>query len=118
MISFLASIIGGIGGIGGGIIIKPALDLSGLASIATISFLSSCTVLSMSAYNVCKSLSEKSGAIDTKSGTPLAIGAALGGGIVGKAVSRRMDNKAVDKLFIVLMCVIICICIYNAAKYL
>lgn len=117
MISFLASIIGGIGGIGGGIIIKPALDLSGLASIATISFLSSCTVLSMSAYNVCKSLSEKSGAIDTKSGTPLAIGAALGG-IVGKAVSRRMDNKAVDKLFIVLMCVIICICIYNAAKYL
>ncbi len=121
MISFLASIIGGICGIGGGIIIKPALDLSGLASIATISFLSSCTVLSMSAYNVCKSLSEKSGAIDTKSGTPLAIGAALGGvggGIVGKAVSRRMDNKAVDKLFIVLMCVIICICIYNAAKYL
>lgn len=110
MISFLASIIGGIGGIGGGIIIKPALDLSGLASIATISFLSSCTVLSMSAYNVCKSLSEKSGA-------PLAIGAALGG-IVGKAVSRRMDNKAVDKLFIVLMCAIICICIYNAAKYL
>lgn len=117
MISFLASIIGGICGIGGGIIIKPALDLSGLASIATISFLSSCTVLSMSAYNVCKSLSEKSGAIDTKSGTPLAIGAALGG-VAGKAVSRRMDNKAVDKLFIVLMCVIICICIYNAAKYL
>lgn len=117
MISFLASIIGGICGIGGGIIIKPALDLSGLASIATISFLSSCTVLSMSAYNVCKSLSEKSGAIDTKSGTPLAIGAALGG-IVGKAVSRRMDNKAGNKMFIVLMCVIICICIYNAAKYL
>ena len=42
-ISFLASIIGGICGIGGGIIIKPALDLSGLASIATISFLSSCS---------------------------------------------------------------------------
>lgn len=59
----------------------------------------------MSAYNVCKSLSEKSGAIDTKSGTPLAIGAALG-------------DVAGNKLFIVLMCVIICICIYNAAKYL
>lgn len=36
VISFLASIIGGICGIGGGIIIKPALDLSGLASIATV----------------------------------------------------------------------------------
>lgn len=98
VISFLASIIGGICGIGGGIIIKPALDLSGLASIATISFLSSCTVLSMSAYNVCKSLSEKSGAIDTKSGTPLAIGAALGGVAGNKLFSylqHTLGNDAV-----------------------
>lgn len=79
VISFLSSIIGCICGIGGGIIIKPTLDLSGLAGIATISFLSCCTVLSMSAYNVIRSLSMKSGTIDMKSGTPLALGAALGG---------------------------------------
>ena len=47
-VSFFASIAGAICGIGGGVIIKPVLDMLGLASVATISFLSGCTVLSMS----------------------------------------------------------------------
>ena len=46
LISFLASIIGSICGIGGGILIKPVLEMVGAASVSTISFLSSCTVLS------------------------------------------------------------------------
>lgn len=78
LVSFGSSIIGGICGIGGGIIIKPVLDTTGLGSVATIGFLSSCTVLSMSLYNVARSFAS-GGAIDTKNGTPLAIGAALGG---------------------------------------
>lgn len=45
-VSFFASIAGAICGIGGGVIIKPVLDMLGLASVATISFLSGCTVLS------------------------------------------------------------------------
>lgn len=40
VVSFLASVIGAICGIGGGVIIKPVLDLCGLASVSTISFLS------------------------------------------------------------------------------
>ena len=38
-VSFFASIAGAICGIGGGVIIKPVLDMLGLASVATISFL-------------------------------------------------------------------------------
>lgn len=53
-VSFFASIAGAICGIGGGVIIKPVLDMLGLASVATISFLSGCTVLSMSCYTVGK----------------------------------------------------------------
>lgn len=79
IVSFFASVIGGICGIGGGVIIKPTLDLVGAADIATVSFLSSCTVLSMSAYNVGKSFAEKTAVIDTGTGTPLALGAAIGG---------------------------------------
>lgn len=79
IISFIASVIGGICGIGGGIIIKPAFDLAGLYDASTVSFLSGCTVLSMSAYNVCKSLAERTAAIDRRSSTPLALGAAAGG---------------------------------------
>ena len=56
LVSFLASVAGAICGIGGGVIIKPVLDLCGLASVSTISFLSGCTVLSMSCYNVVKNI--------------------------------------------------------------
>ena len=63
IVSFGASIIGAICGIGGGIIIKPLLDLSGLASLSTIGFFSCCTVFSMSLYNVSRSLFAKNNII-------------------------------------------------------
>ena len=55
-IAFGASIVGAICGIGGGVIIKPLLDAFGIAGVAEISFLSGCTVLSMSCYSVVKAL--------------------------------------------------------------
>lgn len=74
LVSFLVSVIGAICGIGGGVIIKPVLDLCGLASVSTISFLSGCTVLSMSCCSVAKNLSAGESKVDMKTGTPLAIG--------------------------------------------
>ncbi|MBQ8782291.1 MAG: sulfite exporter TauE/SafE family protein [Clostridia bacterium] len=83
LVSFLASVIGAICGIGGGVIIKPVLDMLALESVAAINFLSGCTVLSMSSYSVGKSLVKKEKAVNMATGTPLAVGAALGG-ILGK----------------------------------
>ena len=83
LIAFFSSCVGAICGIGGGVIIKPVLDAAGLASVATINFLSGCTVLAMSAYSVGKGLVAREKAVDFKTGTPLAIGAAVGG-ILGK----------------------------------
>ncbi|MDE6588970.1 MAG: sulfite exporter TauE/SafE family protein [Oscillospiraceae bacterium] len=82
-VSFLASVAGAICGIGGGVIIKPVLDLCALAGVSTISFLSGCTVLSMSCYSVGRNLLSGGSRVDFKTGTPLAIGAAVGG-VVGK----------------------------------
>ncbi len=82
-ISLIASVVGSICGIGGGVIIKPALDAFGILSVASISFLSGCTVLSMSCYSIVKSKLSGDSLIDTKIGTPLAIGSAIGG-IIGK----------------------------------
>lgn len=79
IISFAASIAGAICGIGGGVIIKPTLDVFGWTSVSTISFLSGCTVLSMSCYSVVKSIRAKESRVDFAVGTPLAIGAAIGG---------------------------------------
>ena len=79
IVSFCASVVGAICGIGGGVIIKPVLDMAGMASVSTISFLSGCTVLSMSCYSVGKSMLAHDSKVNLQTGTPLAIGAAVGG---------------------------------------
>lgn len=74
-----ASVAGAICGIGGGVIIKPVLDLLHLETVSAISFLSGCTVLSMSCYSVGKSILAGERRVSLSVGTPLAIGAAAGG---------------------------------------
>lgn len=95
VISFSASVIGVICGIGGGVIIKPLLDAFGVLSVSAISFLSGCTVLSMSCYSVIKSKMNKETVIDMSISTYLGIGAVIGG-IVGKqgfqAVKSLFEN--------------------------
>ena len=83
IISFLASVAGAICGIGGGVIIKPVLDLFGVASVAAISCLSGCTLLAMSCYSVGRNLAAGESRVDFAVGTPLALGAAVGG-VLGK----------------------------------
>lgn len=80
IVSLGASIVGAICGVGGGIIIKPILDTIGMMSVSTISFLSSCTVLSMSIISVCKNRKNNSDKnMNVRISTLLGIGAAIGG---------------------------------------
>ncbi|MBD5160595.1 MAG: sulfite exporter TauE/SafE family protein [Oscillibacter sp.] len=79
LVSLLASTIGAICGIGGGVIIKPVLDLLHLETVAAISFLSGCTVLSMSCYSVGRAMLAGERRVSLATGTPLAVGAAAGG---------------------------------------
>ena len=83
VVAFLSSIVGAICGIGGGVVIKPVLDMLQMGAPATINFLSGCTVLSMSLYSVSKALRAGDSKVEISTGTPLALGAALGG-VVGK----------------------------------
>lgn len=83
LVAFLSSIVGAICGIGGGVVIKPVLDLFQLGAVSAINFLSGCTVLSMSLYSVGKAMINRDSKVDMATGTPLAIGAALGG-VAGK----------------------------------
>ena len=96
VICFGASIIGAICGIGGGVIIKPVLDATGVMDVASISFLSGCTVLSMSTYSVVKGKLSHESNIDSKTGVPLGIGAAIGG-IVGKQLFQYLLSLSADK---------------------
>jgi len=90
-------------------IIKSLMDALGIAGVAEISFLSGCTVLSMSCYTVIKSLTSEEKTVDLRIATPLALGA---------AVNKKIDHKTVDKLFNVLIVIIVFISCYNAWRFL
>jgi uncharacterized membrane protein YfcA len=104
LIALIPSIAGAISGIGGGVIIKPVLDMaagSGLASHAVeisrlgpreINFLSGCTVLAMSLVSLLRS--RKTGIrLEGGRGTALALGAAVGG-IGGKTLFGLVVTSA------------------------
>lgn len=96
LVTFIACIVGTICGMGGGIIIKPVLDAVGVMSVATITFLSGCTVISMSCWNVGKTMIRKESVIDLKNTTFLAIGAAAGG-LAGKQLYLMVASLFTDK---------------------
>lgn len=96
LICIIATTLGAISGIGGGVIIKPVMDaLSGM-SVSTISFLSGCTVLAMSIVSMLRS-GGKHVKVDPRKGTLLAFGGALGG-VLGKwvfdLVKAAFENDA------------------------
>lgn len=95
-VSFCASVVGAICGIGGGVLIKPLLDALGVLSVASISFFSGCTVLSMSCYSVLKAKKSGDSLVDMKTGTPLAIGAAIGG-VAGKMMFQFLSDLSSNK---------------------
>lgn len=93
-ICMIATTVGAISGIGGGVIIKPVFDAFSGFSVATISFLSGCTVLAMSIVSLLKS---KGGdvKVEPKRGTLLAVGAAFGG-VVGKMAFEAVKAASGD----------------------
>lgn len=94
-ISFFASVIGCICGIGGGVLIKPVMDAFQLYPVSTVSFMSGCIVLSMTAYSVLKSVVSHDSKIEKGVSTWLGSGAALGG-IAGKQIFEAVRAAASD----------------------
>ena len=84
LLSAVVAIIGTVSGIGGGVIIKPVMDaLSGM-DVSSVSFLSGCTVLAMSAVSVLRRRGDGEER-NTRRNHFLAVGAAAGG-VAGKTV--------------------------------
>lgn len=95
LIAFLACIIGKICGMGGGVIIKPVLDATGVMEVAAINFLSGCTVIGMTCWSVGKSMVKRDSEIDLAVSTPLATGAAVGG-LLGKQLFSAVAGLFTD----------------------
>lgn len=84
LIGLLASVVGAISGLGGGVFIKPILDFLGDYPVATIGVFSSTTVFTMSAVSLWTRRRELKG-MNKKSAFMLAIGSILGG-LTGKGI--------------------------------
>ncbi len=103
LVCFFSSVVGAICGIGGGVIIKPVLDATGVMAVTTVSFLSGCTVLSMSVVSLYKNLKAKhTFAFDKVFATVLAFGGVVGG-LTGKElyqgiISRLSDSSRVGAI--------------------
>ncbi len=82
-VCFLASLLGPLCGIGGGVIIKPVVDSLGLFPVAVVSFLSSASVLAMALATCLQNTIAGSWHVDIRSLVPIAAGSAVGG-VLGK----------------------------------
>ena len=91
LVSILSCTVGSVCGIGGGVIIKPVLDATGIMGVSSISFLSGCTVLAMSLVSVYKNLRAGSAKMDVRISTALAVGAAVGG-VAGKSMFQGLKD--------------------------
>lgn len=95
-VTFIACILGTICGMGGGIIIKPVLDATGVMSVSAINFLSGCTVIAMSLWNVGKNYCKKESQVELSTTGFLALGAAVGG-LLGKQLFTLVSALFTDK---------------------
>lgn len=82
IVALISTTVGAISGIGGGVIIKPVLDMLGHYDIASIGVLSAFTVFSMSVVSLGKNIKNKV-KLDGKRTITIAIGSILGG-VIGK----------------------------------
>lgn len=116
LVALFATTVGSIGGMSGGLIIKPTMDaLSGL-DVATVSFMSSCTVLAMSSVNVVRSRKNQDD-IQLSTTIPLAVGACLGG-VLGKAIFRYTtgDRALIQSVLLGIIYVVIFIYVKEKKK--
>ena len=122
IICLAASSVGAVVGAGGGVIIKPVLDMLGILPVSTVSFCSGCTVLGMS---VCSLIRNRNDGVklQLKTSTALAIGAVTGG-LVGKwlfeLVKTGYGNErvlgAVQAIFLTLITIGVFLYVCNKDK--
>lgn len=94
-VCFLASLLGPLCGIGGGVIIKPVVDAMGVMGVSTVSFLSSLSVLIMSISTLAQDIAGHSYKAHPRDLLPVALGSAAGG-VIGKALFTYLESAFPD----------------------
>lgn len=115
-----ASIIGALSGIGGGVIIKPLLDLTSNYDVSTISLLSAFTVLSMAIASIIKHIFYKT-EFEKDIAIFLAVGAMAGGvigdTILGKLIEFSKNPEMIQQAQNVLLLLLLVLVLLYINKY-
>ncbi|MFI3250257.1 MAG: sulfite exporter TauE/SafE family protein [Eubacteriales bacterium] len=90
-VAIIATTVGAISGMGGGIIIKPVMDAVSGMEVTTINFMSSCTVLGMAIVSIYRGRKDEID-INYRISTALALGACLGG-VLGKMIFDAIPSN-------------------------
>lgn len=120
LLALFATTVGSLTGMGGGVIIKPLMDVLGDYNVQTIGVISSITVFSMALVSVAKQIKAKT-KIPFKTAIPLAIGSVAGGFIGEKLLDFIIDALNADSVAtviqnIVLAVLILCVFLYMKNK--
>lgn len=119
VIIFCANTIGAISGMGGGVIIKPSLDMIGFHPLAAINFYSAVAVFTMSLVSIYKQI-KQGFKLDVPFAISIAIGSVLGGILGGKTFDYLIHlypSKIVQMIQIVItVLLLIFVLIYTNLK--
>ncbi|SFB10824.1 sulfite exporter TauE/SafE family protein [Clostridium frigidicarnis] len=122
LIALLATIVGSMAGLGGGVIIKPLLDLLGNYDVSTISVLSSFTVFSMAVVSIIKQIRYKF-KIEVRKTVLIGSGSILGG-ILGDSImtlvlnnSSELNIALIQNIILALLLFFVYIYMNNKDKY-
>ncbi len=121
LLALFATTVGSLTGMGGGVIIKPLMDVLGDYNVQTIGIVSSITVFSMALVSVGKQIKAKT-EIPFKTAVPLAIGSVIGGFLGEKLLDFIVEIfEANSVVTVVQNCVlailILCVFIYMKNKH-
>ncbi len=101
LIATATSTLGAITGMGGGVMIKPVLDILGHYATSTVGILSSLSVFSMAVVSLAKQVKAKA-KFDLPIVIPLACGSTLGG-ILGQSAFTMISASAPSMNFVVIV---------------
>jgi len=114
IVAFLATLLGSAAGMGGGVIIKPMMDLLGDYSISEISVFASITVLCMAAFSTVQQITR--GFKVTRVLIAVTVGS-VAGGVLGSFVLSRMivsvDGNAVKAVQSAVLFLLLLVCLFH-----
>ena len=116
-LAIASTTIGSLTGMGGGVIIKPLMDVLGDYDVQTIGVVSSITVFTMAAVSILKQLKSKT-SIPFNTAVPLAAGSVAGGFVGQKVLDFIVDKLNVNSIATVVQNIVLAVLILGVIIYM